>query len=546
MFFKQSLILLYLTFFSLVSHSKIQSLGDYRDNVSDSTTIIHLLIQSDQLMGSNPKEALKKAQEAYAIALQTADNKNYLKTKMQVGRILFYQGIYKTALQIYLQMLELAEEENDQEWLGKSLYQLGSIRLVLEDYKEALGYFNKAKSILDSYYQDKGGLSKAIQTGFHNNFGVIYSGLKDFDNAIKEFKTGIKIIADDSSLQNNKVQLINNLGDVYYKSGEYQKALDEYQNGLEQIQNYPNPLFEAMLYNSLGKTYLALKNNEEALKHYQLGLDIAKKTNGLSILKHINEGLAQTYEALNKKDAAYVYLQTSKSYEDSLNIKKTSEKMLQAELLADFKAEKMNLSNTWKKYQHSFLLVLICLTILLLVLYIRYRFQKKNILSLNTEKQIIEQKITTSEIETNTLKAQLTENDKKLALISMKNLQTEAFIDLLAKKLPQTDAPLHQQNLEQIQHSLKSLQSSKGLTDFEYYFEGLYIGFFEKIQSHFPNLTANERRLCAFLKLQMNSKEIASVTGQSVRAVEIARTRLRKKLGITKAETSLNDFFKDY
>lgn len=546
MYIKNSLFLFCFTFFCLTTNAKTQNTLTFQSNPSDSIIFNDLLLKSEQSIGSNPKEALNRAQEALAFALKLTDNNFLLKTKMQIGRILFYQGIYSTALEQYLEMLELAQEANNQEWIGKSLYQLGSIRLVLEDYEEALNYFIKAKHILDAYYQDKGGFSKAIQTGFHNNFGVIYSGLKDFDNAIKEFKTGIKIISDDSLLQNNKVQLVNNLGDVYYKSGEFQKAVDQYQNGLEQIQNYPNSLFEAMLYNSLGKTYLALESHEMALKYYQLGLNIAKKSNGISVLKHITEGIASTYEALNKTDSAYFYLQASKSYEDSLNIKKTSEKMLQAELLEDFKAEKMNLSNTWKKYQHSFILVLICLTILLLVLYIRYRFQRKNILNLNTEKQIIEQKITSSEIETNTLRAQLTENDKKLALISMKNIQTEAFIDLLSKKLPQTDAPLHQQNLEQIQHSLKSLQSSKGLTDFEFYFEGLYIGFFEKIQSHFPNLTANERRLCAFLKLQMNSKEIASVTGQSVRAVEIARTRLRKKLGITKAETSLNDFFKDY
>jgi DNA-binding CsgD family transcriptional regulator len=62
----------------------------------------------------------------------------------------------------------------------------------------------------------------------------------------------------------------------------------------------------------------------------------------------------------------------------------------------------------------------------------------------------------------------------------------------------------------------------------------------------FPTLTLNERRLCAFLKLQMTTKEIASLTGQSIRAVELARTRLRKKLQLTNSEINLYDFILNY
>jgi tetratricopeptide (TPR) repeat protein len=434
--------------------------------------------------------------------------------------------------------------------MGKSLFQLGTIRLVLEDYKEALDYFNKAKNILDLHYQDKGGLDKAIQSMFHNNFGVIFSGLQAYDKAALEFKTGIELIATDTLLQHSKIQLINNLGDVYCKSEAFEKAITQYEIALNLLKEYPNPLFEAMVHHGMGKTYLASKNYSEALHHFRIGMAIAKKANGISVLKHINQGMANTFELLNKKDSAFVYIQASKSYEDSLKIKKTSEKMLQSELLAEFDKEKKSLTVHWTYYKNIFTMIITSLFGILLLLYFRFKFQKRKITKLNQENQEIGQMARSSEMEKETLKETLkekiTENDKKLALISMKNLQKEAFIDLVSKKLPNTDAPLHQQNLEQIQQSLKSLQSSKGLHDFECYFEGLYIGFFEKLQERHPNLTANERRLCAFLKLQMNSKEIANVTGQSVRAVEIARTRLRKKLGISKADVLLNDFFVEF
>ena len=77
--------------------------------------------------------------------------------------------------------------------------------------------------------------------------------------------------------------------------------------------------------------------------------------------------------------------------------------------------------------------------------------------------------------------------------------------------------------------------------DFELYFKKLYTGFHETLQKKYPDLTSNEIRLCALLKLEMNTKEISSITFQSIRAIETARLRLRKKLGIPR-DINLNNF----
>lgn len=71
---------------------------------------------------------------------------------------------------------------------------------------------------------------------------------------------------------------------------------------------------------------------------------------------------------------------------------------------------------------------------------------------------------------------------------------------------------------------------------------------FDKVQSDFivelkalhPTITKNELKLCAFLRMNLTTKEIAQLMNISVRGVEISRYRLRKKLGIT-SDTSLFD-----
>jgi DNA-binding CsgD family transcriptional regulator len=60
--------------------------------------------------------------------------------------------------------------------------------------------------------------------------------------------------------------------------------------------------------------------------------------------------------------------------------------------------------------------------------------------------------------------------------------------------------------------------------------------FHKKLTSRYPDLTNNDRRLCAFIMLNMSTKDISSITYQSLHSIKIARYRLRKKLGLDKNE----------
>ena len=77
---------------------------------------------------------------------------------------------------------------------------------------------------------------------------------------------------------------------------------------------------------------------------------------------------------------------------------------------------------------------------------------------------------------------------------------------------------------------------------FEENFNLVYDNFMAKLLARFPDLNKNERKLCAYLRLGLSSKEIASLLNISLRSVETFRYRLRKKLGLEQGE-SMTDFF---
>lgn len=73
-------------------------------------------------------------------------------------------------------------------------------------------------------------------------------------------------------------------------------------------------------------------------------------------------------------------------------------------------------------------------------------------------------------------------------------------------------------------------------------FEQKHRTFFKALKEAYPLLTNNDLRLCACLKLNMDTKDIASLMNLSIRAVENNRYRLRKKLNLQPAQ-NLNEFF---
>lgn len=96
----------------------------------------------------------------------------------------------------------------------------------------------------------------------------------------------------------------------------------------------------------------------------------------------------------------------------------------------------------------------------------------------------------------------------------------------------------------EMEQLLKEFTPDKNWNEFEMYFKRVDNGFFGKLEQRFPDLTPNEKRLCALIRLNLDSKEIAAMTSRTFRSVNTAKTRLKKKLGVG-ADTSLYVFLSD-
>ncbi len=79
----------------------------------------------------------------------------------------------------------------------------------------------------------------------------------------------------------------------------------------------------------------------------------------------------------------------------------------------------------------------------------------------------------------------------------------------------------------------KNISNDNDWEMFEALFDQAHENFFKRLKQSFPDLTQSDLKLCAYLKLNLSSKEIAPLLNISIRGVEIRRYRLRKRLSLT-------------
>lgn len=76
-------------------------------------------------------------------------------------------------------------------------------------------------------------------------------------------------------------------------------------------------------------------------------------------------------------------------------------------------------------------------------------------------------------------------------------------------------------------------------------FDTVYDDYLKRLGTAFPKLNLNDQRLCAYLRMDLQTKDIAPLMNISVRSVEMARYRLRRKMGLSR-DVNLSDFLQKF
>ena len=133
---------------------------------------------------------------------------------------------------------------------------------------------------------------------------------------------------------------------------------------------------------------------------------------------------------------------------------------------------------------------------------------------------------------------------KELASHTLHLVQKNELLEGMKDKLVELkkSATTNKSELARLIQRIKSdRQAEQDWEQFHKYFRQVHENFDNNLRAHFNDLTNNEIRLAALLKMSLSTKEIASILNISPDSVNKARYRLRKKLNLS-SEDSLYDF----
>lgn len=136
--------------------------------------------------------------------------------------------------------------------------------------------------------------------------------------------------------------------------------------------------------------------------------------------------------------------------------------------------------------------------------------------------------------------------NKELANSTMHLIQKNKFLNSVKNEinnLLDSNIDTSQKNSLKrlLRHIDRDISNEKYWKVFDDYFDEVHQDFLTRLKEKYPDLSPKELRLCAYLKMNLSSKEIAVLMNISIRGVEVSRYRLRKKLGIER-DTNLIDY----
>ncbi len=567
-------LLLFLTFLGStqnsdisISDSLILKLSVAQNSIEKTKALLNL---SNYYINKDNNKGLDYANEALNLASEI-DNSSFLSNShLLKSRFYIDKGEFLEASN----QIDLAKShiKNDTLLLAKTLYTQALLYTHLDELDKAADYSYIALKLYDRL-NDKGGQSK-----IQNIIAAIYSNQKKYDKALEyslrslankqEMNDTISIAGDLSNigsshlLQNSFVQAekyfiqaielntrynqknwlainYHNMASCYYKQGKNSEAEKYTYKALELNIELNNRLNESSLYILLADNFYLQKEYHKATQFYKKALPIAQEYQFLSELTNTYLGLYKLeYRKPNYK-VALEYFTLYQTAKDNLKNKESISKLASLEIQYimeqkqnELELEKQrNIANAQKKNLYMIILSisLLATLVVIILLFLRYRI-----------------KIRYSRIKQQKLEDELEFKNKELTANVMSLMKKNEMLGEITDKLIEVENHAVKDEtkfaLKKIAVDIENSTKEKIWEEFEIRFKQVHSDFYEKLILQFPDLSPNEQRLCAFLRLNLSTKEIASITGRNPRSIEMARFRLRKKLGISSKEVNLITF----
>ncbi len=448
-----------------------------------------------------------------------------------LGNIYYVKGNYPKAMEHYNDALTLTQKINYVQKLPHCYNNLGVVYHSQKKYSKSLNYFTKA---LELFENNNDTLHVALTLG---NIGSIYVNLDNLDIA-KDYFTNALIEYDILNDKEGELLSILQVSEIHLKNNEPDSALSLINDAYSIYRKLPvgfrGP--KVSRYSDIkiktALSYMMKKEWGTSILHLDSCYYAANKARLNDVIRESSKLLSDIYDSIGITDSSYKYFKIYSYYSDSILNEDNIRNMAQMEFKYKYDQQIIEAELSEKEEQAAenrrtliLIIIVVCLFFALVIFILLLKLEKNKKTKINIERL--------------RLKDELEYKNKELTTHMLYLLKKNEFILSISEKLKKIIPSIKVQNKKSIAEIINELTagtSNDTWKEFEIRFQEVHTSFFDNLNLAHPDLSPNELRLCSFLRLNMSTKDISAITYQSISSIDMARFRLRKKIGIESNE----------
>lgn len=496
-----------------------------------------------ELVKDNDTNALKFFSEAYDVAQKNNDAKGKAESLLKLGIASFGSSLSNGMNYATKALKEFEQLPKSEALIGRSkcLVLIGTIKAREKKYDEALALGNEALQHFTELKDTSSGLGLA-----YGLLGSVYGSLNKMDSSDYYFSESHKQRVAKNDFTYLPISFTK-MGNIELRKNRKNESWNYFSQSLSLAKESENRQAQIAAMIGMANWQITFNKNYNEAEVFlaeakKIAESISDKTylvNVLSLNKKILKEQNKFAEALVLEEAI-VDLKESVSNSDKEHLTKS----LEVQFGLSEKERELNLVKKEKaitKLTNYLLFGIIGFGSIIALGFIIFlkRINKRDKQIIETKAELLKVEAEQKKLKEQQLHNEIEFKESQLSALTIQMLQKNELMQELKEKLETVSNIKMDASVSKIIN--KGLNQDKEWTDFNSHFESINKNFYSRIKQTFPDISPNEMKICALIKMNLSSKEMASILNISPDSVKTARYRLRKKLNLN-TEDNLTDF----
>lgn len=444
--------------------------------------------------------------------------------------------LFSEAMDQYLKARSTLENHPNDSLLIRVYTGIAWVQLSSQQFEQARNHLREALN-LASGVSDSAGLALA-----YGYLGICSEKEGDYLKALDYQKTSLELytrLADAAGI----ARIEENLGSIFEDLGQYDLSFEHFSKAYDYWRQFEAPATANVL-NNLGDIRRKQGRFQEAITFTRKALELAGRLQDKHQLESAHKDLSKVYAATDEYRLAYDHLSQAESLGSELMEAHNTNQLNTLQTLYDTerKEAEIELLRQQNKVSTANQRVMAVsggamASVLLVIILVSARKRRSHQKLQHLRQQALAAELRRKEMEEESLQQEIKLKSAALTRYSLNLSQKNKILGDLSRSLDRMASRQHMDVSAKMKALVQeidyTLSKDQEWDDFMHIFDEVHPDFMKKLNERAnESLSSTELRLAMLLRMNLSSKEIASILRVTPDSVRVARYRLRKKLPI--------------